>query len=129
LLFVNAQYIYHYLSLWLASKIVDVVLFPALVISRVGTHIINMLLFGSGACQQSVLERADCEHCEKPCSAPAGRSLRRTVRFGSRSPRGSLCCRGAEMTRSSGFADETAGVGTGSALSQLSRASSSNFQF
>jgi len=44
----------------------------------------QLLLFGSGACQQSVLEGADCEHawsCPRGRSAPAGRSLRRTIRF------------------------------------------------
>jgi len=90
------------LSIFMPSKIVW---FSALVTSRVGTHI--SYLFGSGACQQSVLEGADCGHCEK-LSARTLRSRRaffRGGRFGSRFPRGSLCCRGTETTRISGFAN------------------------
>jgi len=75
--------IYNYL--WLASKI-DVVLFPALVTSRMGTHI----SYRVGCCMgvehaSSELSReltvSIARSCPRERSAPAGRSLRGTVRF------------------------------------------------
>jgi len=132
LLFVKTQYIYHYLYLWQASKIIDGVWFPALVTSRVGTHISYLLLFVSGACQQSVLEGAEltvgiARSGPRGRSAPAGREEDGSVRV----PRAGLSV--AEARRRLAFrgsqTDLTATVGTGSALSQLSHARSSDFQF
>jgi len=109
--------IYHYLSLWRA-KIIGVVLFPALVKSRVGTHQLciavwewSMPTVSSRGSWLWALREAFRE------DAPLPPGVLRGGRFGSRSPRGSL------------LPDLSVGVGTGSALSQLSHARSSVLRF
>jgi len=75
--------IYISLSIFMVSK-QDWLALPSLLHGWGHTPAI-MLPFGSGACQQSVLEGADnvsiAVSCLQGRSAPAGRSLRRTVRF------------------------------------------------
>jgi len=75
--------IYISLSIFMVSK-QDWLALPSLLHGWGHTPAI-MLPFGSGACQQSVLEGADnvsiAGSCLQGRSAPAGRSLRRTVRF------------------------------------------------
>jgi len=105
LLFVKAQYTS--LSLWLASKIIDVVLFPALVTSPVGTHISCCCLGVEHASSQFSRELTVSMREAVREVAPLPPGVLWGGRFGSRSPRGSLCCRGAKTTRISGFANES----------------------